>query len=514
MAGILLDQNFAKKKDIYYARIYQLRRIAISTFALERGMWIFTAGEPDPPLRETFEIPLEGILVEGARSVDHVSLYAGMWQYGIPVLFSEIPQPVEVYFTDAERDFYVAVQHQDRLSCQELIARLNMVPLDFWRTMLAFHLLGIIEFEKGEAPFDISAEIAALLELNQKLQPASAGDPGVLGLAGRRPGRGRGPGQGGVSWPASLPSASARPPPRRSRRSPAMSAGGCRSRAGRRPPRRRWRGPRPGEAASNLRVAAGGSAGRGVRARGRDRHRGAAPGRSGRAAAGRGGMDPRVPTWRTRGRAGQRSLRAGSCRGTLQGWTTAEERPRREERGRRSKAPGGGGTAATGRPGVRAPPLRMIDADHEKAWDLLLQSKELYEKHEYAQAVPLLKKAIKLVPRQGDFYYLLGVCQSEAELSRNEAEINLKKAIELKSWSADPVYALGVLYRSQGKMNLAERCFQRVKEIAYEHTGASRALVDLRRQKVGGKKSLMRPPKKRRVRRLSPAAGSVEVIVS
>ena len=44
--------------------------------------------------------------------------------------------------------------------------------------------------------------------------------------------------------------------------------------------------------------------------------------------------------------------------------------------------------------------------------------------------MPLLKKAIKLVPRQGDFYYLLGVCQSEAEVSRNEAEINLKKAIE------------------------------------------------------------------------------------
>jgi len=137
---------------------------------------------------------------------------------------------------------------------------------------------------------------------------------------------------------------------------------------------------------------------------------------------------------------------------------------------------------------VAAPPsLRMADADHEKAWDLLLQSKELYEKHEYARAVPLLKKAIRLQSNQGDFYYLLGLCQAEAEVTMNEAELNLKKAIELKSWSADPVYALGVLYRGQGKVKLAERCFQRVKEIAYEHTGASRALIDLRRQKVGGK---------------------------
>jgi tetratricopeptide (TPR) repeat protein len=122
--------------------------------------------------------------------------------------------------------------------------------------------------------------------------------------------------------------------------------------------------------------------------------------------------------------------------------------------------------------------MRMANADHEKAWELLLQSKELYAQHEYANAVPLLRKAIKLNPGQGDFYHLLGLCQSEAEISKNEAEMNLKKAIELKSWSADPVYALGVLYRGQGKMKLAERCFQRVKEISYEHA-APAALVDL-----------------------------------
>ncbi|MBN2345135.1 MAG: hypothetical protein JXO51_02015, partial [Candidatus Aminicenantes bacterium] len=138
-------------------------------------------------------------------------------------------------------------------------------------------------------------------------------------------------------------------------------------------------------------------------------------------------------------------------------------------------------------PAAAPPSLRMADGDHQKAWDLLLQAKEMYERHEYAMAVPLLKKAIKLEPGQGDYYYLLGLCQGEAELTKNEAEMNLKKAIELKSWSADPVYALGVLYRGQGRMKLAERCFQRVKEIAYEHTGASRALVDLRRQRVGAR---------------------------
>jgi tetratricopeptide (TPR) repeat protein len=72
----------------------------------------------------------------------------------------------------------------------------------------------------------------------------------------------------------------------------------------------------------------------------------------------------------------------------------------------------------------------------------------------------------------------------ESDMNIGEAETNLKKAIELKSWSADPVYALGILYRSQDKLKLAERCFQRVKEIAHEHSGASRALVDLRRLRL------------------------------
>jgi tetratricopeptide (TPR) repeat protein len=482
VAGILLDQNFAKKKDIYYARIYQLRRIAISIFPLERGMWIFTAGEPDPPLRETFEIPLEGILVEGARSVDHVSLYAGMWQYGIPVLFSEIPQPVEVYFTDAERDFYAAVQRQGRLSCQELIARLNMVPLDFWRTMLAFHLLGIIEFEKGEAPFDISAEIAALLELNQKLQAVPAGDPGVLGLPSAAPAadvaRAREDLQARFA-PERFGSAAAPEIKRIARdvcRRLQAPAAGPEAAA---PPlvEVRW----PGEADRNAEPPLADPQEEEFELAAEFAIEAPPP-------AAAVAPPPGEVEWILEPDLGEEPQKIARADAALKKTIMQEGPPQRNtlpDEAPPAVAP------------VSAPPsLRMIDADHEKAWDLLLQSKGLYEKHEYAQAVPLLKKAIKLVPRQGDFYYLLGVCQSEAEVSRNEAEINLKKAIELKSWSADPVYALGVLYRSQGKMNLAERCFQRVKEIAYEHTGASRALVDLRRQKAVGRSPYTAPKKK------------------
>lgn len=471
VAGILLDQNFAKKKDIYYARIFQLRRIAISTFALQRGKWIFTAGEPDPPLRETFEIPLAGILVEGARAVDHVSFYANLWQRCVPVLFSEIPMADEIYFTDGERDFFTAVQRQGPRTCQELIARLNMLPLEFWRNMLAFHLLGVIEFEKGEAGPDLSLEIAALLEMHQKLQEATAGDTGVLGL----------------------------PPPA----APGAVARAVAELLARFAPERFGSAAAPqikkiaGEVCLRLQALA------------------APPQVEAEPAA-----EPEVLS------AEEMIIEPGAPAGTEEEFElsaefaieaepppgpdigfdpgktpvpqkkpeapAAEPRFETEIIFEAEEAPPLPAAPEVETPlvfsGVTAPPaLRMANADHEKAWELLLQSKKLYEKHEYARAVPLLKKAIKLNPGQGDFYHLLGVCQSEAEVWKNEAEMNLKKAIELKSWSADPVYALGVLYRGQGKMKLAERCFQRVKEIAYEHTGASRQLVDLRRRKSGDK---------------------------
>ncbi len=439
VAGILIDQHLAKKKDLYYARLYQLRRIAISSFSLQQGKWIFTAGEPDPPLRETFEIPLEGILVEGARSIDHISAYAARWQHRVPVLFNEMPGGSEVYFTESEREFYAVVQRQGWLSCQELISRLNILPLYFWRTMLAFHLISIVEFEKGRAPLDLSKEIAALLELDQRLQAASRIGPELLGLST-------------AADPAAVEKikeellarfapgrfgSAAAPEIKNIARSVCQRLQAIETAPPPAPP-----APEPSPVAVEL---------------------------------------PVIETeWIVEFKTPNSAPEPVSA-----GEPAAELRlsPEMEVQAGAPPQPEIEPPSPFD-PVAAPPPMRMANAEHEKAWNLLLRSKELYERHDYNGAISLLKLAIKIEPGQGDFYHLLGMCQCKLEMMHNEAEINLKKAIELKSWSADPVYALGALYRSQGKMKLAERCFQRVKEISYEHTGASRALVDLRRMRA------------------------------
>lgn len=432
VTGVLFDHHFAKKKDIYYARIYQLRRIAISTFSLQRGQWAFTAGEPDPPLRETFEIPLDGILVEGARAVDHISVYANKWQSCLPVLFNEIPLANEIYFTGQERDFYAALQRQGRHSCRELIARLNMLPIDFWRSILAFHLLGLIEFEKGAGLPDLALEIAALLELNRKMQESAGAFPGLLGLP---------PDADADGIEKAKTKLLARFAPERfgSAAAPAIkeiARSVCQ---------------RLQKIAAELKMAAESSA------------------------------EPELLSAAELLVEPETSAQAN----VMPDWQLDFELQAKAEMAPKSVAEKELPLEPLYRKFV--PAANLAEGTHEKAWDFLLKSKELYEQREYAKAVDLMKVAIKLEPGQSDFHYLLGLCQSELAVMHNEAETHLKKAVELKSWSADPVYALGVLYRGQGKIKLAERCFQRVKEIVHEHSGASRALVDLRRQQPGKK---------------------------
>ena len=303
VAGILLDQNFAKKKDIYYARIYQLRRIAISTFALERGMWNFTAGEPDPPLRETFEIPLEGILVEGrVRSTTSPCM---------PACGSTASRCCSARSPSRSR---FILPTPSVILCGGAAPGPSRLPgahrpAEHGPARLLAHHAGVPppghhRVRKGGVVADISVEIAALLELNQKLQTAPAGDPGVLGLPAAAPvadvARAR-----EDSWPASPRNASARPPLRRSRGSPAMSAGG-------RPVPSRKPRAAMAESAGRARrrkrgAAAGGPAGRGIRAcrpSSPSRH----PPDRGRPRARWNGSS--IPTWRPR-KSRQGKLRGG-----------------------------------------------------------------------------------------------------------------------------------------------------------------------------------------------------------
>jgi tetratricopeptide (TPR) repeat protein len=96
--------------------------------------------------------------------------------------------------------------------------------------------------------------------------------------------------------------------------------------------------------------------------------------------------------------------------------------------------------------------------------------------------------AVKLDSTRGKYFYLLGVCQTELFYFFGDAERNLKKAIELDPWNADPVYALGMLFRKQKKLGLSEKCFRRALEVDKSRGDAGKAIAELHKQRGAGKK--------------------------
>jgi tetratricopeptide (TPR) repeat protein len=111
--------------------------------------------------------------------------------------------------------------------------------------------------------------------------------------------------------------------------------------------------------------------------------------------------------------------------------------------------------------------------------NLYLKANRLYKEKQYFEAVVLLEQVVSVDSSRSTYFLLLGLAQSKLPTMINQAVKNLEKACELEPWNADPVFALGELYRSQQMVKKAERYFQKALEINMEHTLAGKAISDL-----------------------------------
>lgn len=121
--------------------------------------------------------------------------------------------------------------------------------------------------------------------------------------------------------------------------------------------------------------------------------------------------------------------------------------------------------------------------------NLYLKANKLYKQKLFFEAVTLLEQVVALDDKRANYFLLLGLAQSKLPTMVNQAVSNLNKACAIEPWNADPVFALGEVYRSQNMLKKAEHYFQKALEINMEHTLAGKAITDLER--------LMRPSKKK-----------------
>jgi len=121
--------------------------------------------------------------------------------------------------------------------------------------------------------------------------------------------------------------------------------------------------------------------------------------------------------------------------------------------------------------------------------NLYLTANRLYKEKKYFEAVSLMEEVIAVDSSRATYYLLLGLAQSKLPAMIKQAVENLEKACDIEPWNADPVFALGEVYRSQKMLKKAEQCFQKALEINMEHTLAGKAMSDLERLLGHGKKS-------------------------
>jgi Tfp pilus assembly protein PilF len=62
--------------------------------------------------------------------------------------------------------------------------------------------------------------------------------------------------------------------------------------------------------------------------------------------------------------------------------------------------------------------------------------------------------------------------------TKKMAEKNLDRAAQMEPWNADPLFALGQLYKSENMMKKAREYFEKALEINMEHTLAGKAISE------------------------------------
>ena len=117
--------------------------------------------------------------------------------------------------------------------------------------------------------------------------------------------------------------------------------------------------------------------------------------------------------------------------------------------------------------------------EKKQAKELYLKANFFYKRKDYFKAATMMEEAVRLDGEKASYFLLLGLCQSKSPQTQKMAEKNLKKASEMEPWNADPVFALGELYRSTNFLKKADAQFRKALELNLDHTLAGKAIEDL-----------------------------------
>jgi curved DNA-binding protein CbpA len=178
---ILVKKNIVSQRDLFFTLIYQVRTIATSTFSLVSGEWNFIPGVPDVPEDSMFKIRLPGIIVEGTNKIANTAYFKNKFFYKALKL-SPIPASLKEFLSSYEIKFYNDVAQFNNLPNEKILARLKISEEVFWKKLILFYLLGIIDFTEVELEYELGKNIEEMLRLYDQLKTEKLDFYRLLGL--------------------------------------------------------------------------------------------------------------------------------------------------------------------------------------------------------------------------------------------------------------------------------------------------------------------------------------------
>ncbi len=119
------------------------------------------------------------------------------------------------------------------------------------------------------------------------------------------------------------------------------------------------------------------------------------------------------------------------------------------------------------------------DKSIERASLLHRKAKTLFNQKNFWEATTLLEESVRLNPKRGAYYLLLGMSQMNIPTMIRAAEKNLSIAADLDPWSPEPLVALGILFLNENMVKRAENFFRKAISIDPEHKVAKKRLTDI-----------------------------------
>jgi len=487
---ILVQNRFITGDDLYYATLFQMRKIAINTFSIEQGKWEARKKKIDIPVAQEHRVALTPIITEGSRKIGNISFYKKRVEFRSPRT-TQIPGPIRQLLSPDEIKIFDAIRSCAGMSNHEIIAKMNLDPQFYWRKLILFILLDLIDFERHRSGHDMSMDVRNLIILFNRLQAGKVSGAELLddlGWSNRselkkaylklfksyhpdRFGSGQSPVLKNIAQSVLDEIQSAYETAREKLREEEMQPAAQEER----------------HSASDSEID----------------------------------LEPYLQEEiepQTQDEDGVEMVEMDDIHPMIDEEPLPESHELQVELESSPAPPESGSKASNfsvhagdqvpedvlilememdepasapvsdhGKKGVlsKEPPIRRpavkkrrdgVIRSPARITSVIEEAEELYKNQRYAQAAGLLKGALRSEPDNGDYHCLLGLCQTHLEFFQAEAERHLRKAIELNPWSSDPVYALGVLFRIQGKNKQAALCFERVMSMTANHHRAVEAM--------------------------------------